>query len=195
MGKIWSWIIVLAITYGIVTGRGQDLANAILEVPLNSFKLALTIVTAACFWSGFMKIMIDIGLVDIISKWLKPLLKIIFPNLNDKEALGYISTNIAANLLGLGSAATPSGIKAMKRLQEISKLPKDVASDDMITFLVLNTAGVTLIPTTVIAIRQSLNAKNPTDFVLVGLLATLLATILGVIFERIIRRPYVNNHN
>jgi spore maturation protein A len=195
MGKIWSWIIVLAITYGIVTGRGQDLANAILKVPLNSFKLALTIVTAACFWSGFMKIMIDIGLVDIISKWLKPLLKIIFPNLNDKEALGYISTNIAANLLGLGSAATPSGIKAMKRLQEISKLPKDVASDDMITFLVLNTAGVTLIPTTVIAIRQSLNAKNPTDFVLVGLLATLLATILGVIFERIIRRPYVNNHN
>jgi spore maturation protein SpmA len=87
------------------------------------------------------------------------------------------------------------GNPAMKRLQEISPLPKDVASDDMITFLVLNTAGITLIPTTVIAIRQALHAKNPTDFIVVGLLATIIATITGIIFERIIRRPYVNHNN
>jgi spore maturation protein A len=195
MGKIWSWIIILAIIYGIVTGRGSNLANALLDIPLSSFKLSITIVTAACFWSGFLYILLDVGIIDLMAKWLSPFLRIIFPKLKDKEALRYISANIAANMLGLGSASTPSGLKAMKRLQEISPLPKDVASDDMITFLVLNTAGITLIPTTVIAIRQALHANNPTDFIVVGLLATIIATIKGIIFERIIRRPYVNHNN
>jgi spore maturation protein A len=98
--------------------------------------------------------------------------------------------NFSANLFGLGFAATPSGLLGMKRLSEISEIDKSVASDDMVTFLVLNTAGVTLVPTTVLALRDSLGSVNPADFMLIGLIGTLLSCVGGVVIERLLRRPY-----
>lgn len=190
MNKIWAGIIAIAVSYGLISGRGVSMAEALLKIPEEAFYLALTVIGSAIMWSGFVKIMENAGIIEVISKGLKPIMKLIFPKLKDEIALKYISMNIAANLFGLGFAATPSGLKGIKRLKEISDVPEGVASNDMITFLVLNTAGVTLIPTTVLAIRQSLGSINPADFMFIGLIGTVISCLCGVIADRVFRKPY-----
>lgn len=142
MNILWGGIILFSLIYGIISGRGEKLANIILEVPKETLELSITVIGSALMWSGFMKVMEDSGIISRLSKLFRPLMKLIFPKLKDEKALNYISTNISANLFGLGFAATPSGLLGMKRLSEISEVDKTVASDDMVTFLVLNTAGV-----------------------------------------------------
>lgn len=188
MSKIWGVIIVGGIIYGLLTGRSEELSNIILSLPNDAFNLVVTLVVSASFWSGFMHILSSIGVVEKIAKLLNPFLRKIMPTLDDKYALECISTNIAANMLGLGFAATPSGLKGIKRLKELSTLDKDVASDDMVTFLVLNTAGVTLLPTTVMSIRQALGSKHPLDFVFIGIFATICASFVGLMLDRHYRR-------
>lgn len=188
MNKIWIGIILLCIFYGLATGRYEALANCVLALPEEALTLTITLMVSACFWNGMMMIMYDSGLIDILAKALDPLLSFIMPTLKDEKAKKFISTNIAANMFGLGFAATPAGLNGIKRLQEISpESDKRVASDDMVTFLVLNTAGVTLIPTTVIAIRQAYGASNPTDFVIFGIIGTICSCIAGLIADRIYR--------
>ena len=121
MNKIWLIIICFSLVYGIATGRGAELSNVILNVPKEAFTLLITMITAACFWSGMMKIMEEVGIVDFIAKKIRPLFKLIMPNLKDEKALNYVSMNIAANIFGLGYAATPSGLKAVKRMQELNE--------------------------------------------------------------------------
>ena len=189
MNKIWVILALVCIIYGLFTGRYEELSNAILSLPEEAMTLTITLIVSACFWNGIMMIMYDIGLIDIIAKALDPLLSLIMPTLKDEKAKNYISTNIAANMFGLGFAATPAGLNAIKRLQEISpEKDKTVASDDMVTFLILNTAGVTLIPTTVIAIRQAYGASNPTDFMIYGIIGTICSCVAGLLIDRIFRK-------
>ena len=188
MNKIFIGIIFLTISYGLITGRYEEMANAILALPDEGLKLVCTLVFSATFWSGIMMIMYDSGLIDHLSKALDPLLSKIMPNLKDKEAKKYISSNIAANIFGLGFAATPSGLKAMKRLKEISREKDDTASDEMVTFLVLNTAGVTLLPTTVMAIRHSYGALNPVDFLPLAIIGTICSCIGGLLLDYLFRK-------
>ena len=190
MNKIWGTIILISALYGLVTGRGVEMANQILNIPKETVNLGITIIGSAIFWSGIMKIFENAGTIDKVSQFLSPIMKKIMPKLKDQEALNYISINMAANLFGLGFAATPSGLKGIKRLKEISPLPEGVASDDMITFLVLNTAGVTIIPTSVLAIRQALGSKHPGDFMLIGLIGTVLSCVGGLLADKLFRRPY-----
>jgi Uncharacterized membrane protein, required for spore maturation in B.subtilis. len=118
----------------------------------------------------------------------EPLLSKLFPSIpKDNKAIGYIASNIAANMMGLGSAATPFGLKAMKELQKIND-KKDTASTSMITFLVLNTAGVTIVPTTVLALRIANNSSNPSEIIIPGVIATLCSSIAGLTLDYIIRR-------
>jgi spore maturation protein A len=189
MNKLWGGIILFSLIYGIISGRGEKLANIILEVPKETLESSITVIGSALMWSGFMKVMEDSGIISRLSKLFRPLMKLIFPKLKDEKALNYISTNISANLFGLGFAATPSGLLGMKRLSEISEVDKTVASDDMVTFLVLNTAGVTLVPTTVLALRESLGSNNPADFMFIGLIGTVLSCVGGIVIERLLRRP------
>ena len=189
MNKLWGGIILFSLIYGIISGRGEKLANIILEVPKETLELSITVIGSALMWSGIMRIMEDSGIISRLSKLFRPLMKLIFPKLKDEKALNYISTNISANLFGLGFAATPSGLLGMKRLSEISEVDKTVASDDMVTFLVLNTAGVTLVPTTVLALRESLGSNNPADFMFIGLIGTVLSCVGGIVIERLLRRP------
>ena len=189
MNKLWGGIIIFSLIYGILSGRGNELAEVILEIPNETLTLSITVIGSAIMWSGFMKVMEDAGVISKLSKLLSPLMKVIFPKLKDEKALNYISTNISANLFGLGFAATPSGLLGMKRLSEISDVDKSIASDDMVTFLVLNTAGVTLVPTTVLALRDALGSTNPADFMLIGLIGTVLSCVGGVVIERLLRRP------
>lgn len=190
MGKIWATIVTFSIIYGLVTGRVNDISNVILSIPEESLYLVFSLIASTCFWTGMMYVMEDVGIITWLSKALRPLMKLLFPRLHDEKAIGYLSTNIAANMFGLGFAATPSGLKGFKRLQEVSTLPKDVASDEMITFLILNTSGVTLIPTTVIAIRKTLGSTNPADFIFIGIIATVVSSAMGLIGERLLRRKY-----
>lgn len=194
LGKIWGGIILIASVYAIIMGRVELLLDGILSIPDESFAFLLIVISSTVFWTGFMYIFKEVGIIDFISLAIKPLFRKIMPNLKDQEAIEYLSMNIAANMFGLGFAATPSGLKGIKRLKELSPMPEGVASDEMITFLVLNTAGVTLIPTTVISIRKSFGSKTPTDFVLFAIISTLCACVFGLLADKILRRPYKDDH-
>lgn len=190
MGKIWAFIIAIASIYALINGRAEQLLDGILSIPEEAFSFLLIVLSSTIFWTGFMYIFKEVGIIDFISLAIKPLFKKIMPNLKDKEAIEYLSMNIAANMFGLGFAATPSGLKGIKRLKQLSNMPEGVASDEMITFLVLNTAGVTLLPTTVISIRKSYGSKTPTDFVLYAIISTFAACVFGLLADKILRKPY-----
>lgn len=190
MGKIWAFLIIISSVYALLTGRVELLLDAILSIPSEAFEFLVIVLSSTIFWTGFMYIFKEVGIVDFISMAIKPIFKLIMPSLNDKEAIEFLSMNIAANMFGLGFAATPSGLKGIKRLKEISNMPEGVASDEMITFLVLNTAGVTLLPTTVISIRKSYGSKTPTDFVLFAIISTMLSCVFGLLADKILRKPY-----
>ena len=190
MGKIWAFLIVVSSMYAIFTGRHEQLLDGILSIPQESFDFLIVILSSTVFWTGFMYIFKEVGIIDFISLAIKPVFKLIMPNLKDKEAIEYLSMNIAANMFGLGFAATPSGLKGIKRLKEISTMPEGVASNEMITFLVLNTAGVTLLPTTVISIRKSYGSSSPTDFVLYAIIGTMMSCVFGLLADKILRKPY-----
>ena len=146
-------------------------------------------------WTGILKIAEESGLLSKFALLLKPFLKRIFPDIpKDNKALGYISSNIAANMLGLGSAATPAGLKAMEELQKINP-SKDTASTPMITFLVLNTAGVTLIPTTILALRGAYHSSNPEIIILPAIIATFCSSVAGLTLDYIIRKKKRNGRH
>lgn len=183
MNIIWISIFFISIIYGMFTGRVNDVSNAILNVPTETISLLITLVSSACFWNGMMSILTDVGFIRAMSKKIRPLFKLIMPNFKDDIALDYMSTNIVSNMLGLGYGATPSGLKAIKRMQELNEGDKKEATNEMVTFLVLNTAGVTIIPTTVISIRSSLGSVNPSDMILLPVIATFLSCVVGLISD------------
>ena len=183
MNIIWISIFFISIIYGMFTGRVNDVSNAILNVPKETISLLITLGSSACFWNGMMSILTDVGFIRAMSKKIRPLFKLIMPNFKDDITLDYMSTNIVSNMLGLGYGATPSGLKAIKRMQELNEGDKKEATNEMVTFLVLNTAGVTIIPTTVISIRSSLGSVNPSDMILLPVIATFLSCVVGLISD------------
>ena len=139
-------------------------------------------------WMGIMNIAKESGLLTKFSNLLSPILGKLFPEIpKEHPSLSFIASNVVANMFGLGNAATPFGLKAMKSLQEINP-KKDTASRSMITFLVLNTSGVTIIPTTIISLRMMYGSANPTEIVSACIIATVLSTIGGLIIDRIIAK-------
>ena len=188
MNKIWISIFLISIIYGSFTGRVEEMSNAILNVPKETINLLITLVGSACFWSGIVKIMERAGIVKWLCKKIRPLFNLIMPNFKDEETLEYVSMNIAANILGLGYGATPSGLKAIKRMQQLNQKDKEEATDEMVTFLVLNTAGVTIIPTTVISIRSALGSVNPSDMILLPIIATFTSCLAGLLVDYFYRK-------
>ena len=185
---IWAFLILIAIIYSFFTGNIDTINNGILTHATSGVKLILEMMPLIILWTGIMKIAESSGLLKVFAIILNPLLSKLFPSLNkDNKALGYIASNIAANMLGLGSAATPFGLKAMEELQK-DNLQKDTATEAMITFLVLNTGGVTLIPTTVIALRIMHGSVNPTEIIITSILATSISSISGLLLDYFIRR-------
>ena len=147
--------------------------------------MILGIVPLMCLWLGTMKIAEASGLLDIISNKLSKVVKILFPEIPEGDkAIGYISSNVVMNMLGLGNAATPFGLKAMSELKRLNN-NSDVASRSMITFLVINTASVTIVPTTVISLRLANGSINPTEIVPVTIITTFLSTFLAILLDRL----------
>ena len=188
VGYIWAFLIGIGIIYSLLTGNISVINESVLSNANEALDLILNLLPIIVLWTGILKIAEDSGLLDKFANFLNPLLCRLFPDVpKNNKALGYISSNIAANMLGLGSAATPAGLKAMNELQKIN-IKKDTASTSMITFLVLNTAGVTLIPTTILALRVAYNSANPGEIILPAILATMCSSIAGVTLDYFIRK-------
>ena len=188
VGYIWAFLILIGIIYSIFTGNINVINESILTNANKALDLILNLMPIIVLWTGVLKIAEVSGLLDKFAKLLNPILSKLFPSVpKSSKALGYISSNIAANMLGLGSAATPAGLKAMKELQEINS-NKDTASTPMITFLVLNTAGVTIIPTTILALRSSYHSLSPGEIILPAIIATACSSIAGLTLDYFIRK-------
>ncbi len=191
---IWAFFIITGIVYAFFTGKTDVINSEIISSASTSINMILTILPIMCLWLGLMNIAKESGLLKIMSNNISPIVKKLFPEIpKDHEALGLISSNIIMNMLGLGNAATPFGLKAMKSMQELNK-NKDVASRSMITFLVINTASVTIIPTTVISFRVINGATNPTDILLSSIITTILSCLIGLILDRLLYLLWRRNY-
>ena len=190
VNKIWGFFIVVGVITCLLTSNVDGLNTQILECTKTSLDMIFKIFPVMALWLGIMKIASVSGLLQKFSNLLSPLFRFLFPEIpKNHESMQYISSNIVANMFGLGNAATPFGLKAMKSLQELNN-KKDTASRSMITFLVLNTSGVTIIPTTIISLRMMYGSTNPTSIVFACILSTFLSTTFGLIIDRLLARRY-----
>ena len=190
INKIWAFFIIVGILFSVITNNLSTLNAEILNSAKVTLNMLLEIFPIMALWLGLMNIAKESGLLFKISKAISPLLSKLFPDIpKGHESIGYIASNIIINVFGLGSAATPFGLKAMKSLQELNP-KKDTASKSMITFLVINTGGVTLVPTTIIALRMLYNSTNPTEIVWPCIIATIISSICAVILDRILYKIY-----
>lgn len=191
---IWGVFIVLGVIISIIK-RDPNLTNNLITSGAKGIDMIINLVPLMCLWLGTMKIADSSGLLNIISNKLSKIIRVIFPEIPKGDpAIAYISSNIVMNMLGLGNAATPFGIKAMTRLKELNN-NSDVASRSMITFLVINTSSVTIIPTTVISLRIASGSNNPTEIMTACIIATFLSSFIGLLIDRLFyfiwRRHYV----
>ena len=177
---LWQIFIIISFAYAIFSGNVDKLNESIFSSTSESVNLCISLLGTICLWNGIMQIANKTSIIDRLTNLLKPAMNFLFPELKqEKEIQKEISLNVIANILGLGNAATPLGLKAMKSMQK--KNPKkDTLTNSMITFIVLNTASLQIIPTTVIAIRSSMNSKNPTSIVFPVWIATICAAIAGI---------------
>ncbi|MEG0371252.1 MAG: nucleoside recognition domain-containing protein [Clostridium sp.] len=188
---IWFVMIILGIISFIINGESAVLVETIGLSAEKSIKLLITLGGMMAVWSGIMNICKESSLVDLLSRALKLPMRILFRGLYQKspEAQGNIIMNIASNMMGLSNAATPFGIKAMESLQNINPI-KDRASDYMVTFLIVNSACIQFLPTTVISIRASLSSANPSDIIIPTILATGISLIIGLFTASILKKFY-----
>lgn len=190
VNKIWGFLIISGILFCLFTGNINIVNEEILNSTKSSLDMVFKIFPVLALWLGISKIAEVSGLLNKLSLKLSTVLKYIFPEIPKGHiSLSYISSNIIANMFGLGNAATPFGLKAMSSLQELNK-DKKVASRSMITFLVLNTSGVTLIPTTIISLRMMYNSISPTSIILPCIIITFSSTIGGLIMDKILSKIY-----
>lgn len=189
MNYIWVVIAIFSFFSAIATGNMNTLSSSVISGGTEAITLALKLSGIICFWNGLMAIAEKSGLTDLISKALTPILKLLFPKLKDKKTKNAISMNITANLLGLGNAATPLGLEAMKRLHENS-LNKNTATDEMVRLVVLNSAALHLVPTTVALLRYEYGSANPMEILLPSLITSLLSVTTGVVMTFILRKVF-----
>jgi spore maturation protein A len=192
INTIWLALILIGFVFAAISGNIEVVTTAAFEGAKTGVSVCFGLISVLVFWMGMMRIAEDSGLLKKIAKLLSPIVSFLFPDVpRDHPALGYILSNMSANLLGLGNAATPMGIKAMQELQSLNS-DKEVASPAMCTLLALNTASITLIPTTLIAIRMNYNSASPTDIVGTTLVATVIATVAAILADRWCRRWYLH---
>ncbi|HEY2421960.1 MAG TPA: nucleoside recognition domain-containing protein [Neobacillus sp.] len=181
---IWVFMTIVGIVFAIFNGTIEDVNKAIFGSAKEAVTLCIGLISILVFWLGMMRIAEESGLLERLSKFFRPIVKRLFPEVpTDHPAMGYILSNMIANMFGLGNAATPLGIKAMEELKQLNG-GKDSASRSMVTFLAINTASITIIPTTVIAIRMNYKSASPTEIVVPTLIATILSAIGAILIDR-----------
>ena len=188
MNYIFFALIAISIIVGIFNNTLNEVVNAMLSACNTAVKISFSLIGIMAFWLGIMRIAEKSGLVQILSKLLNPIAKILFKDVKkDSPVVGDITMSVAANALGLTNAATPIGLKVMKELQEDNK-DKDTATDSMCMFLGMNTAGFQIIPATVIAVLVGVGAKNPSEIILPTLIVTTISFLVAIITALIFRK-------
>lgn len=186
MNYIWTILILISFVFAIFSGNTEALSNAVLEGAESACELIFSIMGIMCFWSGMMEIAKRAKITDGLAKFFSPLLSKLFPDVDkNSPAMHYISLNISANMLGLGNAATPFGISAMKELQKFNPL-KDTASDSQLLFVVLNTASIQLFPTTLCAYRAKYGSADPFSILPLVWITSLAALIVGITIAKLL---------
>ena len=189
MNYLWAFMILTGIIYGAFHGTLPQITTAALDSAKEAVTLCITMMGVMSFWVGLMRIAEKAGIIEGLSRKMRPVLHFLFPDLpQEHPANEYIATNMIANVFGLGWAATPAGLKAMEELAEIKKekgLPEEVASNQMCTFLILNISSLQLIPVSVIAYRSQYGRSNPSAITGAAIAATLVSTATAVIFCKI----------
>ena len=192
LNYLWAGMIVIGVGFGAFQGKMPEISQAALEGAKDAVSICITMMGVMAFWSGMMEIAISGGIIETLSKKFRSVLKFLFPKIPaGHPANQFITTNIIANMLGLGWAATPAGLQAMKALGELNEErghDRTVASDEMCTFLILNISSLQLIPMTIIAYRTEFGSVDPTRIVGPGLLATLISTLAGILFCKYMNR-------
>ncbi|WP_087971574.1 nucleoside recognition domain-containing protein [Oceanobacillus rekensis] len=180
---IWACMAIIGIVFAMFNGKMEEVNKAIFESAGEAVTLSIGLISILVFWLGIMKIAENAGLLLVLTKLFRPIVVRLFPEIpKDHPAIGYILSNITANLFGLGNAATPIGIKAMEQMKQLSGT--DTASRSMITFLALNTSGLTIVPTTVIAIRMQYHSVSPTEIVGTTIMTTCISTLSAIFIDR-----------
>ena len=190
LNYIWSGMILVGIICAVFTGNMDTITTQALDSANEAIKIAIGITGVLCMWTGLMKIAEEAGLIDILVEKMKPLLKYLFPDLkHNEEANKAISTNIIANALGLGWAATPAGLNAMEEMQKVNN-NKEVASKSMCMFMIINMSSLQIVTVNIIAYRAEYGSSNPSEIISLGILATIASTIAGITFVKIAERWY-----
>ena len=194
MDLLWAGMLIGGMIYAAFSGNLEAVTEAILSSAKEAVQLGIGMAGVLAFWTGLMEIAQDCGLVDRLTRSIRPVIRFLFPNIPDgHRAQEYISLNMIANMLGLGGAATPAGLEAMKALEQIEeerrngrrtgrKRPRGTASNEMCTFLILNISSLQLIPVNMIAWRSQYGSSNPETIVGPALLATACSTLTAVIY-------------
>lgn len=184
LNVIWIGLMVLSVICGVLTGRLDAVVHAVTESAKHAFEIALALTGVMTLWLGIMKVAEDAGLITLFSRLIAPIMRRLFPDVPaDHPAMGAMAMNIAANMLGIGNAATPFGLKAMEHLQELNG-ESHTASNAMCMFLAINTSSVQLIPATAIALLAGAGASTPSDIIATALLATLCSTLVAIFLAR-----------
>ena len=191
LNYIWAFMIMIGIMVAAFTGKMDGVSSGILDAAKEAVNLCIVMLGVVGMWTGVMKIAEQTGLVRQLTKLLMPVLRFLFPNIAQEErVMGYIAANMIANLLGLGWASTPTGLKAMKELHEIHKKrcavsggDPEAASDEMCMFMVINISSLQIIPINMIAYRSQYGSVHPAIIILPGLIATAVSTVAGVLYS------------
>lgn len=185
LNKLWPILIIISYIYAFIHGNVENVNNAVFEYTESAVSLTLTLLGTMCLWNGIMEIASNTMLINRITRVLKPIVNFLFPKIKDDKKINKeITMNMVANILGLGNAATPLGLKAMASMQEKNN-NKERLTDEMAMFILLNTASIQVIPTTVIAIRISLGSQEPTKIIFAVWLSTICAAIVGITITKI----------
>lgn len=183
---LWPIFIIISILYAIFTGNIDNINNSIFESTESAVNLTIQLIGITCLWSGLMEIITHTKLIVYLKKTLKPVIKFLFPGIDiEGKACNNIVMNMIANILGLGNASTPLGLKAMSELQKENN-QKDSLSNNMVMLILINTASLQLIPMTIISIRNSFHSSNPNEIIFPVWVATICAAIAGISFTKLL---------
>lgn len=187
---IWSIILCASIIFSFISGKSEAMSTVIFSSVSKAVDISITLLGIICFWSGMMEIAKNSGLTKKVETLLRPLTKILFPSLKkESKALSAITMNITANLFGLGNAATPFGLIAVKELERENSF-SNRASDAMCTFVIINTASLQLLPTTIMGLRAKFGSVYPAEIIVPVWITSACALLIGVISAKILERRF-----
>lgn len=188
LNYLWGFIMIIGIIAGVITGRIDEVSTAAIDSTKEAVTLCITMLGVMSLWTGLMEVAKKAGIIDSLTNAMRPLLSFLFPRIPKEHiVLEYIASNMIANFLGLGWAATPMGLKTMKTLQEMNPHPEK-ASTEMCTFLIINISSLQLIPVNIIAYRSQYGSVRPAAIIGTAIVSTCISTIAGIIFAKIMDR-------